>query len=167
MAAVVPGLALGGGIFVDVARAPAGLFSPSFRLSLLAASVHTSFTSPTGANLTWRVVRAEACPLRLGQETLSATVCAAVDAGVLGSEGTGLPNIASDNRAWVVTGALSRVAWGLRDGPWIEAAAGFGVLMERYSFYYYQVGGMPGTTQVGQMPLVGAEFGLGAGYRFR
>jgi hypothetical protein len=163
----VPGLAVGGGVFVEVASARAGLLAPSFRLSLLASSTQSLFTSVVGANLLWGFVRAEACPARLrGPAALSATLCADIDAGVLASEGVGLPNVVSDTRAWVVPGGLARLTWAASDGVFLEGTAGFGVLLARYSFSY-QPGGMPGTIDVWRMPLVDAEFGLGAGYRFR
>jgi hypothetical protein len=163
----VPGLALGGGVFVDVASTRAGLLAPSFRLSVLASQTHTLFTSPIGASLVWTFVRAEACPALLrGPASLSATLCADVAVGALASEGVGLANVGSDTRAWVVPGGRGRLTWAPNDGLWIEGTLGFGVPANRYSFTY-QNGDLPGMIEVWRMPATSAEFGLGAGYRFR
>jgi hypothetical protein len=165
--AVVPTWAFGGRIFVDVATPGVGPLEPSFRASLFAASTHTSFANGIGASLTWRGLRAEVCPTRVGLGKLSATVCLDVDAGELASVGTRLANRTFDSRPWVVPGALGRVTWpwSENEGPWIEGVAGFGVLFERYSFTY-QPGGT-GALEVWRMPTASAQLGLGAGYRFR
>jgi hypothetical protein len=164
LAGFVPEWAPGGGVFVDLAGAGADTLVPSFRVSLLAATTHSSFVSGVGAQLTWLTARAEGCPAHIELASLVATVCLKVDAGFLRSEGTGLANTDGESRPWVVPGALGRLMWPSHGGPWIEGAAGLGVPLERYNFAY-QRAGVAGAIEVSRVRSLGAELGLGAGYR--
>lgn len=165
LAGFVPEWAAGGGVFVDLAGTGAGPLVPSFRVSLLAAATQAFFESGVGAHLTWLTARIEGCPARLRLASLVATVCLKLDTGLLLSDGTGLADADGNGRPWLVPGALGRLTWPSHGGPWIEGAAGLGVPLERYSFYYQQAG-VTGATEVFRVPAVGAELGLGAGYRF-
>jgi hypothetical protein len=166
LAGFVPGSAAGGGAFVDLSGTNAGLLVPSFRVSVFAAATQVSFGSGVGAQLTWLTARVEGCPAKLRLASLVATACLKLDAGLLVSEGTRLPNADENSHPWVVPGALGRLTWPSDAGPWIEGAVGFGVPLERYTFYY-QLGGVTGATEaVFRVPALGAELALGAGYRF-
>jgi hypothetical protein len=164
VAGFVPEWVPGGGVFVDLARPGPEMLFPSFRVSLFAAATHTSFVSGVGAQLTWLTARAEGCPAHVELASLVATVCLKVDAGFLRSEGTGLANADGESRPWVVPGALGRLTWPSRGGPWIEGAAGLGIPLDRYDFAY-QRAGVAGAIEVSRVRSLGAELGLGAGYR--
>jgi hypothetical protein len=165
LAGFVPGWAPGGGAFVDLASPASGALAPSFRVTLLGATADPTFIGGVGARITWLTARAEGCPGRLSVGSLSVTACLDLDAGVLLSEGTGLTSAASKQRPWIVPGALGRVSWPSREGPWVEGTAGIAFPLERYSFYY-QHSPAPGASEVSRVAPVGAELGLGAGYRF-
>jgi hypothetical protein len=165
LAGFVPGWAPGGGVFVDLARVGSGPLLPSLRVSLAAATTQAYFVDGVGAALTWRIARAEVCPVRLDLASFAATTCLDLDAGSLLSQGTGLANTVGDSRPWLVPGAFGRLSWLSAGGPWIEGAAGLGWPVDRYTFTYQQAGGR-GTVEVYRVPVAGAELGLGVGYRF-
>jgi hypothetical protein len=164
IAGFVPAAAVGGGGFVEVAGAWAGHFVPSFRVSVSAVATQAAFADGVGARLVWLTARAEGCPVRLGLGPLVTTACLKLDAGVLRSEGTGLPNSERANRPWVVPGALARLSWPSPGGVWVEGSAGVGVPLGDYTFSYQRAG--VATVEVSRVSAVGAELGLGAGYRF-
>jgi hypothetical protein len=112
-------------------------------------------------------MRVEICPAQLvPDDVLVLRLCGIVDAGVLHSQGSGLPEAASELRAWISPGLLARAAWSLPGNFWTEVGAGVGFPLERYAFYYGQSGAPAGDTQVSQVAAVGATLALGAGYRF-
>jgi hypothetical protein len=165
LAGFVPATAVGGGAFVEIAGDWAGRLVPSLRVSVSAAATQASFVDGVGARLVWWTARAEGCPARLGLGPLVTTACLKLDAGVLRSEGTGLPNSEKTSRPWVVPGVLARLTWPSSGNVWVEGSAGVGVPLGDYTFSYQQSGAAK--VEVSRVSELGAEFGLGAGYRFR
>jgi hypothetical protein len=158
-----PDWAPGGGVFVDLADAVPRPLAPSLRVAVLAGTTRATFPSGVGVSAVWVMARAEVCPARIREGSVAATACIDLDAGSLVSQGT-LANARVEGHPWWVPGALARVTWAPEPGFWIEGAAGLGLPLERYTFYYRPGGA--GAVDVYQMPVIGAELGIGAGYRF-
>lgn len=148
---------------MDLANQGLG-FAPSYRLSVFTTAASSPFPGDVGVRANWILARIEMCPVRIpAGRPLAVQLCAALDGGVLRSEGTGLPVIHDDNRPWIAAAGLVRVAWNLADATWLEASAGVSVAFERYRFSYER-GGVE--VDVSQTADAGGVLALGAGYRF-
>jgi hypothetical protein len=165
LAALVPGWGFGAGPFVEAAGTAGGHLVPSLRASVFAATTTVTFTGEIGARLDWLVARLEGCPLRFSWATdLTFVLCAALDAGVLQSTGTGLKTSATEIRPWLSPGAIGRLAWSWPGSFFIEGGAGLTTPLTHYSFHYQQAATSGGPVHT--IPLVGVVADAGAGYRF-
>ncbi len=165
LAGLVPSMAFGGGVFVGAMGKPHGYLVPSFRASVLAATTLADFTPTVGAELDWFVGRFEACPIRFPWERQWAlSLCAALDAGVLRSQGTGLRSNVPGAQPWLASAALARLSWFLPGSLFVEVGGGVTAQATRYSFYFTQSGLAEAPVQ--RIPLFAATLNMGAGYRF-
>lgn len=167
VASLAPGLALGGELFGAVNAKASGLFAPSFRLSFESLAASAQFNQAFGADLTWFLARFEACALRFSASPeLSASLCAAIQGGVLHSGGAspGLQQNHDVDKPWVAPEALVRLRWDLSARWFVGGAGGIAVPLIRYHFYYLE-GGVP-SADVYDFQLVGATLALDTGYRF-
>jgi hypothetical protein len=167
IAGLAPGWGLGGELFLAVEGKGRGHFVPAFRASLVTAATSAQFPQATGTNLLWVLAGFEACPLRFAWSTeLSASLCAALEGGVLHSGGAslGLQTNEDVSKPWVAPAALGRGTWGVSDRWFVEGAVGLTVPLVRYQFYYRDVFN-PSVT-VYQFASVGAVLALETGYRF-
>jgi hypothetical protein len=165
LAGLVPGSPFGGGAFVDVAGRARGYLVPSFRVSLVATTARVDFAQAIGAELDWFVSRLEACPIRFAWPRAGAlSLCAALDAGVLRSDGTGLTNALTDVRPWLASAALGRLTWSAFANVFIEGGGGVTAQVTRYSFSFREAG--VSEPPLHQIPLFAATLDVDAGYRF-
>ncbi len=166
LAGFEPGSGLGGGAFMDFAGPGTRPLVPSFRASVFVSTANASFATAIGARLVWIFGRAEVCPAHLLlQGSIRLGLCGAIDAGVLRTEGTGLPNVQADYRPWIAPGAFGRVQWSLPGGAWVEGGGGLSMPLERYVFYYERAGSA-GDSDVSRIPALAGALTLGGGYQF-
>ncbi len=90
--------------------------------------------------------------------------CAALDAGVLRSDGTGLTNALTDVRPWLASAALGRLTWSAFANVFIEGGGGVTAQVTRYSFSFREAG--VSEPPLHQIPLFAATLDVDAGYRF-
>jgi hypothetical protein len=165
LAGFVPNWGLGGGVFADLASEGSGVFAPSLRASAFAVATNAPFTAGVGSLITWLYARIEACPIRLPlADSLAIRVCAALDAGILRSEGIRLANANTETRPWFAPGALGRAQWALPGDLWVELEGGLSVPLMRYVFNYQD--GPSNVVDVSKIRAAGAALDLGVGYHF-
>jgi hypothetical protein len=123
--AIAPSVLPGGSVFVDFDRgwsARAGAFG-------MFGSVMTGV-----GDVQYRVLggRLEACPLRIGSDTLSAKPCAAFDLGELRVEG-GSKTGTADTGLWATAGVHGRLSWQATGALAFEAELGAFAPLTRYT----------------------------------
>ena len=163
-------LGLGLAAYVEVIRDVPDGFAPALRLGVEVAQGDAGYSpnadfSGDGVSLSRRVVRLDACPLRLvavrpwSPSPLEAWVCARLDAGVLDVSAPNLPTPSQIERAWMAAASLVHVRWVARrlfvD---LEGGVGFPLLRER--FY------VEPSTSAYQVPTVTGTGGLAVGVYF-
>ena len=165
LAGLAPGLGAGVGAFVDVTdEALPGPLALSFRVTLSGLAGDVTFAGPVGARLEWLLARVEGCPLRFSASRVAFVLCAALDAGVLQSEGTGLVTNVTQLRGWLAPSALGRVAWSWPGRLFVEGGVGLTAPVTHYGFYYQHTA--TPDRGVYTFAVAGATANLGAGYRF-
>jgi hypothetical protein len=166
LAGLAPGLGAGAGAFVDVTdEASPGPLALSFRATLYGLAGDVTFAGPVGARLEWLLARVEGCPFRFSaNRDVTFFLCAALDVGVLQSEGTGLATDATQTRGWLAPSALGRVAWSWPGRLFVEGGVGLTAPVTHYGFYYQQTA--TPDRGVYTFAAAGATANLGAGYRF-
>ena len=159
---LVPAPALGGGLFVEFARARAP-FVPSVRASFVIVAAEASLRGPIGSSATWYYARVEGCPLRPFVDRVRIDACAFLDAGALGTSGQGLDHQTTALQSWFGAGLLGRIAWSAAARVELEAGGGFVVPLRRYTFQYD-----PGTgelVEIKPVSSIGAVLFAGATFR--
>jgi hypothetical protein len=165
LAGLVPALGFGGGGFVDVTGTQHGHLVPSFRVAAFVADARVAFSSVVGATIDWFVARLEACPVRFAwTREWALSACAALDAGVIRSNGSGLTFQVADDQPWFAGAAIGRMSWSPPGDFFVEAGGGVTVQVTRYSFYFERSGVPQAPFQ--RIPLLGATLDVDAGYRF-
>lgn len=160
--AIAPGISPGILLFVDAAHNDEGPWAPSWRLSIGRAAQDDIDTVGGIAAIRWFAGRAEACPVRLGDDELGVRPCGFFELGALEAQG-----VRSVVRPWAALGLLGRVHWVLQDRVELEVQGGLNVPTIRDTFYFEgQTKSVSDRITVHATPGVGGIVGAGVGLRF-
>ena len=162
---IVPSPAFGGGVFAAASPRAAGGWRPNGRASLLAFAASPTFERGVGADLLWAMARLEACVTRALVDELALGACAAFDAGVLHSRGTGVDHRDFGTHGWFAPGVLGRVEWAPGGRVVFTATGGVTVPLHGYPFTYVDASGANFTPF--SMPTSAGLAEVAVGYRFR
>lgn len=112
---------------------------PMFRLGLTRASTGIREVGSGAARFALTTARIEACPGAVDLAGVSASACAAFEAGVLQAQGLARGEISepsSVSRAWMDVGLGSRFSWKVLDPLRIELSGAMGLPLTRRSFVF-------------------------------
>jgi hypothetical protein len=167
MSVPAPEWAFGGGAFVDLASVSRRTLAPSFRVSAIVVGASVSFRDSVGGRFIWLLARSELCPVRPAiSRAWRLEACAAFDAGILDTLGTGVDNPDHDTVPWFSAGGLARIVWSASSVAFIEASGGLAIPLRSYALSYAPAG--PGDpVEVHEIPPISGDVSLGAGIRFR
>jgi hypothetical protein len=163
---LTPKWAIGAGAFVAFADASSNAFSPSFRLTPWFATTHAIFAGPLGADITWYVVRLEACPVTpRAAPSLRFEACLGMDGGVMHTVGVGVDHPESQTTGWFAPLLAGRILWSVAEGFRFELGLGATVPLRRYPFVF-SPGGATGPQEFHDLAPIGAFLTLGVAYEF-
>jgi hypothetical protein len=158
--AVLPDLALGGGVFGGIERTD-GLVAPAFRIAASFASSDLASGPKRDGSFLRALGRADACPLRWEIASwASLRPCAVASLGLVHAEGAAVRKPISDTRPWADVGARLRARADLRSF-FFELEAGLLVPLTRPTFVFENP-----RVVVHETPPIGAFFAIGGGHRF-
>jgi hypothetical protein len=168
--------ALGGSIFIGVPLAHSRAIMPHLHLALAYARTVTAYDDVAAVQWSWFTARVALCAFHLGGSSWGIQPCISLDAGAIVAEAAGLS--LTELRPWLAPGLGARAFWGISDFL-IELGA-TASLPRRYDFYRpgpvsKAIQDNPGTwagqevpnVLIHEMPVIGATFTMGVGYRWR
>ncbi|HVW27845.1 MAG TPA: hypothetical protein VHC69_20910 [Polyangiaceae bacterium] len=163
--AVVPAVALGGAIHIDVAPTT-GVFVPSFRLSAHAVTTRVERTGIT-ADLTWWSSRWDVCPLRAAASPLVVEACGVLDLGALTTSGGGVERPSNATRFWGAAGFSPRLRWAATPSVELSFESALEFPFRRYELTYAIPSGSGSqAVEFLQMSTLSWDLVLAAAYRF-
>jgi len=163
---LTPKWAPGAGVFVALADKSAGTFAPSFRLTPWFATSPAIFAGALGADITWYVVRLEACPVTpMVASSLRLEACIGMDGGAIRTVGLGVDHPDSQTSAWFAPLLAGRLLWAVAESVRFELGLGATVPLRRYPFVFTPAGAS-GPQDFHQLAPVGAFLTLGVAYEF-
>jgi hypothetical protein len=163
---LTPKWAFGAGAFVALSDDSANTFAPSFRLTPWFATTHAIFAGQLGADITWYVVRLEACPVTpKASPALRLEACLGMDGGVMHTTGLGVDHPDSQANGWFAPLLAGRLLWSVAEGVRLELGLGATVPLRRYPFVFTP-GGATSSQVFHDLAPVGAFLTLGVAYEF-
>lgn len=154
----IPATALGGGVFADLSRPSAGVWTVRARVTALVAQ--STVPADSGeARFRWMAARAEACPLAVSLiSRVRAFPCLGVEGGVVDGEGRNIAVNKASVAAWWAALAMAHVEWRPWSTVFVDASGGLVVALSRDSFVIQEP-----RTVLHQASALSPSAGLGVG----